>query len=62
MKVLARALINEAAYFELAEEWQVDPDLALQALEEIAYNLSYATEAEKTAIAEALADMKAAEL
>jgi hypothetical protein len=62
MKSLARALINAAAYLELADESQVDPELALQALEEIAYNLSYATEAEKTAITETLADMRAAEL
>ncbi len=62
MKALARALINAAAYLELADESQVDPELALQALEEIAYNLSYCTEAEKQAIVEALADMRAAEV
>ncbi len=61
MKALARAVINAAAYLELADESQVDPELALQALEEIAYNLSYATEDEKMAVSEALADMKAAE-
>jgi hypothetical protein len=62
MKALARAVINAAAYLELADESQVDPELALQALEEIAYNLSYASHDEKKAIEEALADMKAAEL
>jgi hypothetical protein len=62
MKALARAVINVAAYLELADESQVDPELALQALEEIAYNLSYASEEEKQSIAEALTDMKAAEL
>lgn len=62
MKALARALINAAAYLELADESQVDPELALQALEEIAYNLSYCSAEEKQALADVLADMKAAEL
>ena len=62
MKSLARALINAAAYLDLADESQVDPDFAMQALEEIAYNLSYASEDEKKAVSEALADMRAAEL
>ena len=62
MKALARALINAAAYLELADETQVDPELALQALEEIAYNLSYASDDEKQAVAEVLAEMRAAEL
>lgn len=61
MKALARAVINAAAYLELSDESQVDPELALQALEEIAYNLSYASDAEKQALMEALADMKQAE-
>ena len=62
MKALARAIINAAAYLELADEEQVDPDLALQALEEIAYNLSYCTDEEKRAVAEVLAEMRAAEV
>ena len=62
MKVLARALINAAAYLELADESQMNPDLALQALEEIALNLSHCTVQEKEALAEVLADMKSAEL
>ena len=62
MKALARALINAAAYLELADESQVDPELALQALDEIALNLSYITEEEKQVLAEVLADMRAAEL
>ena len=62
MKALARALINASAYLELADETQADPELALQALEEIAYNLSYATEDEKTALTEVLAELRAAEL
>jgi hypothetical protein len=62
MKALARALINAAAYLELADDPQADPELALQALEEIAYNLSYASEDEKKAVIEVLADMRAAEL
>jgi hypothetical protein len=61
MKALARALINAAAYLELAED-RVDPDLATEALEEIALNLSYCTEEEKRVIEEVLADMRAAEV
>lgn len=62
MKSLARAVVNAAAYLELADESAVDPDLATQALEEIAYNLSYCTDEEKSAIADVLADMRAAEV
>ena len=62
MKALARALINATAYLELADESQIDPELALQALEEIAYNLHFSTDEEKKALAEVLADMRAAEI
>jgi len=62
MKALARALINAAAYLELADESQVNPDLALQALEEIALNLSHCTAEEKQALIEVLVDMRTAEL
>src|SRR5688572_3305188 len=62
MKGLARAVINAAAYLELADESSVDPDLATQALEEIAYNLSFCTDEEKKAIEEVLSDMRAAEI
>ena len=62
MKALARALVNAAAYLELTGEDGVDPESALQALEEIAYNLSYCTAEEKKVLAEVLADMRAAEL
>src|SRR5947207_10212158 len=62
MKALARALINAAAYLELTGEDGIEPESALQALEEIAYNLSYCSDEEKKALADALADMRAAEL
>ena len=62
MKALARALINAAAYLELADESQVNPDFALQALEEIGFNLSHCTAEEKQALREVLADMQAAEM
>jgi hypothetical protein len=62
MKALARAIVNAAAYLELACEDGVDSESALQALEEIAYNLSYCTDEEKQTLAEVLADMRAAEL
>jgi hypothetical protein len=62
MKALARALINAAAYLELTGEEGVDPESALQALEEIAYNLSYCTAEEKKILADVLTEMRAAEL
>ena len=62
MKTLARALINAAAYLELADESQINSDFALQALEEIAFNLSHCADEERHALAEVLADMRAAEL
>lgn len=62
MKALARALINAAAYLDLSGEDGLDAEQALQALEELAYSLSHCTEAEKEAIRETLADMKAAEM
>jgi hypothetical protein len=62
MKALARALINAAAFLELADDKDVNPDLALQALEEIALHLAECGEAEKKALAEVLAEMRAAEL
>ncbi len=62
MKALARAVINAALYLDLADEESLDPDLALQALEEIGYNLGYCTPEEKEALAQALAEMRAVEL
>src|SRR5437763_7967280 len=62
MKTLARALINAAAYLELGDESQINPDFALQALEEIAFNLSHCTAEERQALVEVLVDMRAAEL
>jgi len=62
MKALARAVINAAAFLELSDEDSVDPDLALQALEEISYNLNHADRAERQALVEALAEMRASEM
>jgi hypothetical protein len=61
MKALARALINAAAYLELASEDGYSAS-ALEALEEMAYNLAECTDAEKRALEEVLADMRAAEV
>lgn len=61
MKALARALINAAAFLELSGEDGPDADAVMQALEEIAFNLSYCTTEEKTAVAEVLAEMRASE-
>jgi hypothetical protein len=62
MKALARALINAAAFLELSGDKVLDPEMALQALEEIAYHLSHGTEEEKNVVAEVLAEMRATEL
>jgi len=62
MKALARALINAAAFLELSGEDGPDAEAVVQALEEIAYNLSHCTREEKTALVEALAEMRAAEV
>lgn len=62
MKALARALINAAAFLELSDDKAVDPELAVQALEEIALHLSQCSEEERTALAEVLAEMRANEL
>lgn len=61
MKTLARALINAAAFLELSDDEAVNPDAALAALEEIAYNLSHCTPEEKNAVVEVLAEMRASE-
>lgn len=62
MKALARALINAAAYLDLSGEEGLDPEQSLQALEELAFNLSHCNEAEIEALREVLADMRAAEM
>jgi hypothetical protein len=62
MKPLVRALINAAAYLELADESQADPEFALQVLEEIAYNLSHCSGDARTITEEVLGEMRAAEL
>ena len=58
-QICGRVQLTDSDRKALAE---IGKKLGRQALEEIAYNLSYATEPEKHAIAEALADMRAAEL
>ena len=62
MKALARAIINAAAFLELSDDRALDPDLAVQALEEIALHLSACTEEERKVLAEVLAEMRANEL
>src|SRR5712691_5170859 len=62
MKALARAIINAAAFLELSDDEAVDPELAVQALEEIALHLSACTPEERKALVEVLAEMRANEL
>lgn len=62
MKALARAVINAAAFLELSDDQSLDPELATQALEEIAFHLSHCSPEEKQALLEVLAEMRAAEL
>src|SRR4051794_1333823 len=62
MKALARAVINAAAFLELSDDEALDPELAVQALEEIGIHLGQCTEDEKKALGEVLAEMRASEL
>src|SRR5438309_8650998 len=62
MKALARAVINAAAFLELSDDSALDPELALQALEEIALHLSASTPEERKVLTEVLAEMRANEL
>ena len=62
MKALARALVNAAAFLELSDDKALDPELAVQALEEIGLHLSQSTPEERKALAEVLAEMRALEL
>jgi hypothetical protein len=62
MKALARALINAAAFLELSDDRDLNPELAVQALEEIALHLSECGDEEKKALAEVLAEMRTNEL
>ncbi len=61
MKTLAKALIGAAAFLELAGDDIVDPDNAIKALEDIAFNLRSATPEELAAIREALKELIADE-
>jgi hypothetical protein len=62
MKALARALINAAAFLELSDDKAINPELAVQALEEIALHLSECSEEERKVLADVLAEMRANEL
>jgi len=53
MKNLCLALIWNACFLELSEDDTVNPDAAVKALEDMASILHAATQAEKTAFAEA---------
>lgn len=62
MKALARAVVNAVVYLDLSGEEGLNGETALQALEEISYNLSYCTEDEKKALTEVLTEMREAEI
>jgi hypothetical protein len=57
MKQLARALVNAAAFLELSEDDVVDPDSAVKAMEEIAYDLSTLSAAEYATLEEVCSDL-----
>src|SRR5262249_5968014 len=61
MRAMARALITAVAFFELSDDEVVDPDAALQVLEDIGGELSHCTPEEKAALKAAVAQMKASE-
>ena len=61
MRVLARALITAVAFFELSDDEIVDPDAAVQILEDISGELSECSNEEKAALKAVLAQMKASE-
>lgn len=46
MKTLAKALINLTAFVELSGDETINPDSAVQALEQLSYDLSEATPGE----------------
>jgi hypothetical protein len=61
MQILAKALIDTAAFLELSGEDVIHPDDAVRALESIGHTLHSATPAELSAISAALSDLIAAE-
>ena len=61
MKNLAKAAICGVFHFEFADDEDCDPDLAAKAVEEIFYLLQSCTKPERTALAAALAELKAEE-
>jgi hypothetical protein len=61
MRAMARALITSLAFFELSDDDVVDPDAAVQVLEDVGGELANCTPEEKAALKAALAQMKASE-
>ncbi|WP_431256241.1 hypothetical protein ACQ86G_15820 [Roseateles chitinivorans] len=53
MLALARTIANAALVFEFSEDSQVDPDLAVQALEQMAHDLQRLSPDEQRALSEA---------
>jgi Arc/MetJ family transcription regulator len=53
MKALAKAVVDAAAFLELAKDDLIDPDAAVAALEMIAADLQGSSEAERIAVREA---------
>ncbi len=62
MKALARAVINAVAFLDLSAEDGLDSETAVQALDEISYNLSYCSEEEIQALSEVLEEMRQSEI
>lgn len=57
MKNLARALINQAAFVELSPDSVIDPDAAVDAQEQLAFDLEELTIEEIRALRSVLAEM-----
>ncbi|WP_431051588.1 hypothetical protein [Roseateles sp. L2-2] len=53
MLALARTIANAALVFEFSEDSQIDPDLAVQALEQMAHDLQRLSTDEQRALSEA---------
>ena len=57
MKNIARALLSSAAFLELSGDDVLDPDAAVRAMEQIAYDLKHATAAEVELLRQVSAEM-----
>jgi citrate lyase beta subunit len=61
MKILAKALIQTAAFLELSSDDAVNPDDAVRALEDIAHTLQSASPEELVVVRDALQELAAEE-